>query len=39
MKEGLFDIEVKKYVQSIISEIQTYSHLLQDKELKSIYFG
>ena len=38
MKDGLFDIEVKKYVESIVSEIQNYSKLLSDKELKSIYF-
>lgn len=39
MKTGLFDIEIKKYIDSVISEIQTYSQLLKDKELKSIYFG
>lgn len=34
-QENLFD----DYTQSIINEIKDFSNILNDKELKSIYFG
>jgi len=39
MKDNIFDIKIKKYVDSLISEIKNYSNILRDKEIKSIYFG
>ncbi len=39
MKAELFDIEIQKYVDSVVSEIKNYSNILTDKEIKSIYFG
>jgi len=39
MKSDIFDAEIKKYVDSVISEIKNYSNILTDKEIKSIYFG
>jgi coproporphyrinogen III oxidase-like Fe-S oxidoreductase len=44
MKAELFDIEVQKYVDWIISEIKNYSNILQawietKQQIKSIYFG
>jgi oxygen-independent coproporphyrinogen III oxidase len=39
IKSDIFDAEIKKYVDSVISEIKNYSNILTDKEIKSIYFG
>ena len=39
MKDNILNMEIEKYVDSIISEIKKYSDILLDKEIKSIYFG
>lgn len=39
MKSDIFDAEIEKYVDSVISEIKNYSNIFTDKEIKSIYFG
>ncbi len=39
MKENIIPEEIQKYVDAITSEIKHYSNILDDKQIKSIYFG
>ena len=39
MKPDLIQPEFEKYTDQIISDIKKYSEILDDKEVKSIYFG
>ena len=39
MKSDLIQPEFEKYTNQIISDIKKYSEILDDKEVKSIYFG
>jgi len=38
MKTDLIQLELEKYTNQIISDIKKYSEILDDKEVKSIYF-
>ena len=39
MKSEMIQPELEKYTNQIISDIKKYSEILDDKEVKSIYFG
>jgi coproporphyrinogen III oxidase-like Fe-S oxidoreductase len=39
MKPDMIQPELEKYTDQIISDIKKYSQILDDKEIKSIYFG
>lgn len=39
MKSEMIEPEFEKYTNQIISDIQKYAEILDDKEVKSIYFG
>jgi coproporphyrinogen III oxidase-like Fe-S oxidoreductase len=39
MKSDLIQPEFEKYTNQIISDIKKYSEVLDDKEVRSIYFG
>lgn len=39
MKSEMVQLEFEKYTNQIISDIKKHSEILDDKEVKSIYFG